>query len=71
VQAVSRQSEPFVHMMLLAIKRHIGFPIVLNTSFNVNKEPIVETPLDAVQTFLKTEIDTLVINNYMVDKPFK
>jgi carbamoyltransferase len=68
VQAVSKQSEPFIYDLLLAVKRHIGFPIVLNTSFNVNKEPIVETPLDAVQTFLKTEIDSLVIGNCIVDK---
>jgi carbamoyltransferase len=69
VQAVSKNSEPFVHEMLLAVKRHIGFPIVLNTSFNVDGEPIVESPLDAVQTFLKTEIDTLVIGNFIIDKP--
>jgi len=68
VQAVSAQSEPFVHKMLLAVKRHIGFPMVLNTSFNVNSEPIVESPLDAVQTFLKTNIDTLVISNFLIDK---
>jgi len=68
VQAVSVQSEPFIHKMLLAVKRYIGFPVVLNTSFNVNSEPIVETPLDAVQTFLKTDIDTLVVSNFLVDK---
>lgn len=69
VQAVSHQSEPFVHSMLLAVKQRIGFPIVLNTSFNVDSEPIVESPLDAVQTFLKTEIDTLAIGNFLIDKP--
>jgi len=69
VQAISKESEPFIHSMLLAVKRHIGFPIVINTSFNVNGEPIVESPHDAVETFLKTQIDSLVIGNFIIDKP--
>ena len=68
VQAVSAESEPFVHKILLAVKQKIGFPIVINTSFNVNGDPIVESPFDAIETFLKTEIDTLVIENYIIDK---
>lgn len=68
VQAVSAQQEPFVHSMLLELNKLIGVPVVLNTSFNVAGEPIVETPDDAVQTFLKTEIDVLVIGNFIVTK---
>lgn len=68
VQAVSNKSEPFVHKTLLEIKKLIGFPVVVNTSFNVNSEPIVESPSDAIETFLKTQIDTLVIGNFIVDK---
>lgn len=68
VQAVSVESEPFVHKILLAVKQKIGVPIVVNTSFNVDGEPIVETPFDAIETFLKTQIDTLVIENYIIDK---
>lgn len=68
IQAISIESEPFMHKILMAVKQKIGFPIVVNTSFNVNGEPIVESPFDAVETFLKTQIDTLVIENYLVDK---
>lgn len=68
VQAISIESEPFIHKILMAVKQKIGFPIVVNTSFNVNGEPIVETPFDAIETFLKTEIDVLIIGNFLVDK---
>ena len=68
VQAISIESEPFMHKTLMALKQKIGFPIVVNTSFNVNGEPIVESPFDAIETFLKTQIDTLIIENYLIDK---
>ena len=68
VQAISVDSEPFIYKILMAVKRKIGFPIVVNTSFNVNGEPIVESPCDAIETFFKTQIDTLVIENYIIDK---
>lgn len=68
VQAISIESEPFIHKILMAVKQKIGFPIVVNTSFNVNGDPIVESPFDAIETFLRTQIDTLVIENYLVDK---
>lgn len=68
IQAISIEAEPFMHKILMAVKRKIGFPIIINTSFNVNGEPIVESPFDAIETFLKTQIDVLVIGNYLVDK---
>lgn len=68
IQAVSAEQEPFIHSMLLELNRLIGVPVVLNTSFNVAGEPIVESPDDAIQTFLKTEIDILVIGNFIVKK---
>ena len=68
VQAISFDSDPFIYKVLLEVEKLIGFPILVNTSFNVNGEPIVESPYDAIETFLKTEIDTLVINNFIIDK---
>ncbi len=68
IQTVSIESEPFMHKILMAVKQEIGFPIVVNTSFNDNGEPIVESPFDAIETFLKTQIDTLIIGNYLIDK---
>jgi carbamoyltransferase len=44
-----------------------GYPILLNTSFNC-REPIVETPKDALHTFEETDMDILVINNYVIKK---
>ena len=68
VQSISVDSEPFVHKILIEIEKKIGVPIMVNTSFNVDGEPIVESPIDAIETFLKTQIDTLVIGNCIVDK---
>lgn len=45
-----------------------GVPIVLNTSFNIRGEPIVETPDDAIQCYLRTGIDELYISNYLIQK---
>jgi carbamoyltransferase len=45
-----------------------GIPILLNTSFNDNGNPIVETPSDAINAFLNMDIDYLVIGNYIVYK---
>lgn len=68
VQSVSHEQEPFIHAFLIQLEEKIGVPVVLNTSFNVAGEPIVESPNDAIQTFLKTDIDVLVIGNYIVSK---
>jgi carbamoyltransferase len=45
-----------------------GVPVVLNTSFNLKGEPIVNTPADAFQTFVNSEMDTLVLEKFCVDK---
>ena len=68
VQAASNKSDPFVHRILMEFERLSGFPVLLNTSFNDCGEPIVETPDDAIRTFLTTEIDTLVMENYVISK---
>lgn len=68
VQAISEETDPWMHRMLLEIKKKIGVSVVLNTSFNVAGEPIVESPQDALNTFFKTNIDVLVIGNYVITK---
>ena len=45
-----------------------GVPVLLNTSFNLRGEPIVTTPANALNTFGKSDIDTLYMDNYMVRK---
>ena len=45
-----------------------GIPVILNTSFNDNGEPIVETPEDAIKSFLNLDIDYLIMGNYVISK---
>ena len=54
--------------MLTEFEKLSGIPVVLNTSFNDNNEPIVESPNDAISTFLRTNIDVLFIENYKIIK---
>jgi carbamoyltransferase len=68
VQSITRDEEPFIHSVLSELKKRIGYSVVLNTSFNIAGEPIVESPTDAIKTFLKTDIDVLIIDNYIVEK---
>lgn len=68
VQSVKAEDNPFVHQILIEFERISGFPVLLNTSFNDCGEPIVETPADAIRTFLLTEIDVLVMENYIINK---
>jgi carbamoyltransferase len=68
IQSITREKDPFVYDLLKAFELETGFPILLNTSFNLDGEPIVESPHDALVTFLNSEIDILVLENYYVDK---
>ena len=68
IQAVDAENNPLMYKMLDYFESLSGVPIVLNTSFNDNGEPIVESPDDAIGTFLRTNIDVLVLNNYVVEK---
>ena len=54
--------------LLKAFKEKAGIPLLLNTSFNTSGEPIVESPLDAINTFFSSKIDVLVLGNYVVLK---
>lgn len=68
VQAVSKETEPFVHLLLNEFAVLSGVPVLINTSFNVAGQPIVESPADAIQTFLNNDMDILVLGNYWVSK---
>jgi carbamoyltransferase len=64
-QAVSRASNPLYWDTIREFEKLTGIPLVINTSFNDN-EPIVCTPQDAINCFLRTQIDLLVLENYLV-----
>jgi carbamoyltransferase len=66
VQSV-KQNNP-IYKLLKSFEKVSGFPILLNTSFNVKDKTMVLTPKDAIETFLDTEMDYLVIQNYLIRK---
>lgn len=71
VQTVTRDvNEPYYDLIQAFYKR-TGIPMVLETSFNVADEPIVETPSDAIRTFKSTDIDVLCLSNYIIKKKSK
>jgi predicted NodU family carbamoyl transferase len=67
-QTVTRQQNPALYELLLAFERHAGVPILLNTSFNTAGEPVVCTPEEAIQTFLRAEFDALVLEDILVER---
>ena len=68
VQTVSRQTNPRYWALIKAFERLTGVGVVLNTSFNVMGEPIVCQPQEAIECFLSTGIDRLIIGDYLVEK---
>ncbi len=67
IQTVSNKTNPLYHKLISSFYELTGVPMVLNTSFN-DSEPIVMSPEDAINTFLKTGIDILFIENFVVRK---
>jgi carbamoyltransferase len=57
-----------IHDLLLEFEKLSGFPIILNTSFNIKDKTMVLTPMDAIETFKDTDLDLLVIDNYLIYK---
>ena len=68
VQTVSESEHPRYYNLIQAFKELTGCPVLVNTSFNVRGEPIVCTPDDAYRCFMRTEMDYLVLGNYLLDK---
>ena len=71
LQAVNKSSSPKYYNLIESFFKLTGVPVIMNTSFNVRGEPIVNTPQEAIDTFLKTDIDVLVCENYIIEKIFK
>lgn len=68
VQTVSRAANDRFYDLLQAVGERTGVPVVLNTSFNVAGEPIVEAPSDAVRTFLYSGMDRLYVGDFVVSR---
>ena len=65
LQTVNRKDNKFIHELLFDFNNKTGVPILLNTSFNEN-EPIVCNPKEAIDTFLRTDMDALILENYII-----
>lgn len=68
IQTVSKSTHPLYWNLIYAFYHLTGIPVVLNTSFNVKGQPIVNTPGEALDTFLETGMDALVCGSYLVLK---
>ncbi len=66
VQTVNADQNPKFYSLIKEFQKLTGVPVVLNTSFNDSGEPIVETPEDAVRTFKSTNLDALIIGDYLL-----
>lgn len=68
IQTVHEETNPRYHELISRFKDLTGVGVVVNTSFNVRGEPIVMTPNDAYRCFMRTEMDYLVVGNYLFNK---
>jgi carbamoyltransferase len=69
IQTVHRETNPRFHALLSSFRDRTGCSVLVNTSFNVRGEPIVCTPEDAYRCFMRTEMDYLVVENFLLAKP--
>lgn len=68
IQTVHPETNPRYHELITSFKKLTGTGVVVNTSFNVRGEPIVMTPNDAYRCFMRTEMDYLVVGNFLFSK---
>lgn len=68
LQTVHKETNIRLWKLLQNYKQRTGYPVLVNTSFNVRGEPIVNTPEDSYRCFMRTEMDFLVIGDYIFDK---
>ncbi len=68
LQTVSEEDNPRYYRLIKEFEKLTGYGVIVNTSFNVRGEPIVCTPEDAYLCFMRTEMDTLVLGDFLLDK---
>ena len=68
IQTVHKETNPHYYSLIEAFKKLTGYSLVVNTSFNVRGEPIVCTPFDAYRCYMSTEMDILVVDNFVFVK---
>ena len=68
IQTVREETNPMLYRLLKEFDALTGVPVLINTSYNIKGEPIVETPRDAVACFLTTGVDHLIMHDTVVSK---
>ena len=68
LQTVRKEYNPKYHKLIRTFGEATGVPVVLNTSFNLKGEPIVNTPAEAFRTFSRSGMDYLVLGEYIIKK---
>jgi carbamoyltransferase len=68
IQTVRRDTSPLYYDIIDAFHRMTGCPVIINTSFNVRGEPMVCSPEDAYRCFMRSDMDVLVIENFILEK---
>jgi carbamoyltransferase len=68
LQTVHSDTNPLYHKLIKKFEEYSGYAVIINTSFNVRGEPIVCTPEDAYRCFMRTDMDYLVMGNFIFDK---
>ena len=67
-QSVNKTQNLIIHEALTLFEKETGCPVFMNTSFNLRGEPIVDSPKDAVNTFLNSNLDYLLIQGFLVER---
>ena len=68
IQTIHNDTNPRFYALIEQFEKETNCPILINTSFNVRGEPVVESPEDAYRCFMRTEMDYLVLENFLLDK---
>ena len=68
IQTVHKETNPVYHTLVQEFKKLTGYGVIVNTSFNVRGEPIICTPEDAYRCFMRTEMDYLVVGDFLFEK---
>jgi carbamoyltransferase len=68
LQTIVRDDHALFYDLIIEFEKLTGCPVIINTSFNVRGEPIVCTPFDAIKCFLRTDMDYLILGNFVLDK---
>ncbi len=68
IQTVHKETHPKFYQLMEEFRKRTGCAVLVNTSFNVRGEPLVCSPMDAYKCFMRTEMDFLVLENFLLDK---